>query len=162
MWSLRYPHAPTDAPARVVSPRREKTEGRLVSLGSAEPRQSPAQLQSLRVTLSAHIGKTSLGLGDPPASPSSSLLGPEEGGRGQKQSLELASVMQTAPLQGVARPSFISQSPSGALNPLPRSKSAERSSFKMLQEGRPQVKFPAVFRHEAPLAKILDTRQDYC
>ena len=161
MWSLRYPHAPTDAPARVVSPRREKTEGRLVSLGSAEPRQSPAQLQSLRVTLSAHIGKTRLGLGDPPASPSSSLLGPEEGGRGQKQSLELASVTQTAPLQGVARPPVVSQSPSGALNPLPRSKSAERSSFKT-QEGGPQVKFPAVFPHEAPLAKILDARRDYC
>lgn len=32
----------------------------------------------------------------------------------------------------------------------------------MLQEGRPQVRFPAVFPHEAPLAKILDARRDYC
>ena len=40
-----------------------------MSLGSAEPQQPPAQLRSLRATLSAHTGKIRLGLGGPPASP---------------------------------------------------------------------------------------------
>lgn len=143
MWSLRYPHAPTYAPARVVSPGREKTEGHLVSLGSTEPQQPPAQLRSLRATPSAHTGKTRLGLGGPPASPrlteqphtKQQSPGARGSGKRAEEGLELASVTQTAPFQGVARPPVILQSPSGTLNPLPRSKSAERAALKCCRKG---------------------------
>lgn len=107
-------------------------EGCLGSLGSAEPQQPPAQLRPLRATLRAPTGKTRLELGGPPASPClTEQQSPGARGRGKRteEGLELASVMQTAPLQGVARPPVVSQSPSGALNLLPRSKLAERAAL---------------------------------